>query len=120
MVKTKDKKNEEGKRASRSCQPDTSTQNKNTKTNNEKPSTDCTEHQRKIILVRNQSNPTNQPLKPIKVPEKKSPVKLNDRPRKIKLNLTPNRFEGLQVMDIAEKKSETNKPTKQKSLKDKT
>ena len=92
-----------------STQPDTSTQN--TKTNNEKPSTDCTEHPRKIVLTQNLSNSTNQPWKPIKDPGKKSPVKQNERPRKIKLNLTPNRFEGLEVMNIAEKQSET-QPTK--------
>ena len=45
---------------------------------------------------------------------KKYPVKQNERPRKIRLNLTQNRFEGLEVMDIAEKPSETYKPTKQK------
>ena len=61
MVKTKDKKElreEKGIKAT-STHPDTSTQNKNTKTNNEKPSADCTEHPRKIVLARNQSNPTN-------------------------------------------------------------
>ena len=83
----------------------------------EKPPTDCTEHPRMIVLARNQSNPTNQPLKPIKDPGKKSPIKQNEHPRKIKLNLTPNRFEGLEVMDIAEKQSETNKLTKQKKTK---
>ena len=54
MVKTKDQKElieEKGIKVP-STQPDTSTQNKNTKTNNEKPSTDCTEHRRKIVLVR--------------------------------------------------------------------
>ena len=120
MVKTKDQKELREEKGIKvlSTQPDTSTQNKNTKTNNEKPFTDCTEHPRKIVLARNQSNPTNQPLKSIKDPGKKSPVKQNERPRKIELNLTPNRFEGLEVMDIAEKQSETNKLTKQK--KDKT
>ena len=63
MVKTKDKKEqreEKGIKVS-STQPDTFTQNKNTKTNNEKQSTDCTEHPRKIVLARNQPNQT-QPI----------------------------------------------------------
>ena len=56
MVKTKDQKElreEKGIKVA-STQPDTSTQNKNTKTNNEKPFTDCTEDPRKIVLTRNQ------------------------------------------------------------------
>ena len=85
MVKTKDQKElrEEKNIKVPSTQLDTSTQNKNAKTNNEKPSTDCTEHPRKIVLTRNQSNPTNQPLKPIKDPGKKIPSQQNERPRKI-------------------------------------
>ena len=37
----------------------------------------------------------------------------------MKLNLTQNKFEGLEVMDIADQKSETNKLNKQKPIKDK-
>ena len=122
MVKTKDQKELKQEKGITVpfTQLDTSTQNKNTKTNNEKLSTDCTEHPRKIVLTQNQSNPTNQPSKPNKDLGGKSPVKQNECQRKIELNLTPNRFQGLQVMDIAEKQSESNKSTKQKLLKDKT
>ena len=46
MVKTKDQKELREEKGIKvlSTQRDASNQNKNTKTNNEKPSTDCTEH----------------------------------------------------------------------------
>ena len=75
-----------------------------TERNNKKLATDCIEHPRKTVLIRIQQK---------KDPERKSLVKQTERPKtKIKLNLTQNRFVDLEVMDIADQKSETNKLTK--------